>query len=355
MAILYEYNNTGEDNYGAGNGLEYFAQMFTIGQTGTNQNHSIESIKLMLLRDGNPGILTVTIREADETGRPTDCILTSGTTDGDTLPVSPLTEWREIMLTPVLLHASKTYAIVLTAPLGVGANYVRWMLIADGNHHAAWYRYDVTEQWYKDQGRENNDYMFEEYGVPFQNPVTERFEYHMYLGEELGGYAGENGVEEFAQTFTIGAIGRNARHTITSVKLLLFRRNTPGIITVGIRLTDKDGFPTGANITSGTTDGDTLPVAPLTAEWREIALTPCLLEASTEYAIVLSAPTAAGANEIVWRENLPDPYTGGSNVYRFDGEAWELKAGDFAFAEYGVSSQATINLTNIHLFAKSKT
>ena len=58
-----------------------------------------------------------------------------------------------------------------------------------------------------------------------------------------------------AQTFT-----PSVAHTVTSVKLRLYRiGNGPGNITVGIRATDVDGLPTGSDLCSGTTDGNTLP------------------------------------------------------------------------------------------------
>ena len=70
-----------------------------------------------------------------------------------------------------------------------------------------------------------------------------------------------------AQTFTVGAAG----HTITSVKLLLYRYGSPGTVTVSIRATDGNGHPTGSDLTSGTTDGNTLPTGS-PSELREITL-----------------------------------------------------------------------------------
>ena len=59
------------------------------------------------------------------------------------------------------------------------------------------------------------------------------------------------------QTFT-----PSVAHTITSVKLKLYKTGTgPGTITVGIRATDGSGLPTGSDLCSGTTDGNTLPAA----------------------------------------------------------------------------------------------
>jgi len=90
-----------------------------------------------------------------------------------------------------------------------------------------------------------------------------------------------------AQTFT-PAIG----YTITSVKLLLSRIRSPGTITIGIRATDVNGKPTGSDLCSGTTDGDTLIYFP-SSQWREITLgSGTSLTASTKYAIVMRATSA---------------------------------------------------------------
>lgn len=92
-----------------------------------------------------------------------------------------------------------------------------------------------------------------------------------------------------AQTFT-----PSIAHTITSVKLLLFRGvgATPGTLTVHIKATDVSGHPTGDDLCSGTTDGDTLTTNSA-GEWREITLgAGALLGADTKYAIILEGDGA---------------------------------------------------------------
>lgn len=119
------------------------------------------------------------------------------------------------------------------------------------------------------------------------------------------------GTEWRAQSFTVGAVG----HTITSVKLKLCRADSPGTITVSIRNTDGLGYPTGDDLTSGTTDGNTLPhcyVPP--AEWREISLTEITLNPTTKYAIVARAPSVAYANRIEWSISSAGGYDGGNSM-----------------------------------------
>ena len=85
-----------------------------------------------------------------------------------------------------------------------------------------------------------------------------------------------------AQTFT-----PQEDHTITSVKLKISRKNSPGILTVGIRSTDGDGHPTGSDLCSGTIDANTI-TSDSSSDWYEIGLSgsSCGLPAGTKYAIL---------------------------------------------------------------------
>jgi len=106
-----------------------------------------------------------------------------------------------------------------------------------------------------------------------------------------------------AQTFTVGAVG----HTVTSVKLKLNRwgTNPSGTATIGIRETDVDGKPTGADKTSGTiliTDIST------TSTWYEISMTEYELSPNTKYAIVVRHPDGGSQyNRLRWRHDATSP------------------------------------------------
>ena len=142
-----------------------------------------------------------------------------------------------------------------------------------------------------------------------------------------------------AQTFTVGNTGANENHNITSVKLLLYRVESPGTVTVGIRAVDDDGKPTGSDLTSGTTNGNTLPTGS-PYEWREITLTSYTLQASTKYAIVFRVPNGDSSNSCVWRRDASSPtYTGGSKCYSLNsGSTWTTDTfNDFMFEEYGTT------------------
>jgi hypothetical protein len=136
-----------------------------------------------------------------------------------------------------------------------------------------------------------------------------------------------------AQTFTPATA-----HKITSVKLLLYRTGSPGTVTVSIRATDGSGHPTGADLCSGTTDGNTLPTS-TPFEWREITLGGGYdLAASTKYAIVVRAPSGNSSNRVNWRRDASSPtYAGGAMEYSTtSGESWTTYTNtDYMFEDWG--------------------
>ena len=137
------------------------------------------------------------------------------------------------------------------------------------------------------------------------------------------------------QTFT-----PSTAHTITSVKLLLFKIFAPGTITVSIRATSAN-LPTGNDLCSGTTDGDTL-TTDTAGEWREISLgAGYALSTGTKYAIVVRAASTWGG----WRVDETSPtYTGGTEVYSLNsGSSWTaVSTVDALFEEWGSAAEATI-------------
>jgi hypothetical protein len=147
------------------------------------------------------------------------------------------------------------------------------------------------------------------------------------------------GIYWTAQTFTPAVA-----HKITSVKLLLYRLGSPGTVTVSIRATDGSGHPTGGDLCSGTTDGNTLPTGS-PYEWRETTLGDGYdLAASTKYAVVARAPGGDASNKVLWRRDGSDPtYAGGNGEHSFDsGSSWlTYTTRDYMFEEWGEAPAVT--------------
>lgn len=144
-----------------------------------------------------------------------------------------------------------------------------------------------------------------------------------------------------AQTFKA-----SSGYTIKSVKLLLYRTNNPGTVTAGIRDTS-GGLPTGDDLCSGTTDGNTLPTGS-PYEWREISFgTGYALTSGITYAIVLRAPSGSAGNTVRWRHDVTSPgYTDGQWAYSSNsGGSWTASSGtDGMFETYG-GTDYTLTLT----------
>ena len=103
-------------------------QTFTVGNTGVNEDHDITSVKLHLLRFGNPGTLMVSIRATDSDGKPTGDDLAVGTIDGSSVvslsSTNKIGEWTEIALSPYTLSAGTQYAIIARALDGYHNNFL---------------------------------------------------------------------------------------------------------------------------------------------------------------------------------------------------------------------------------------
>jgi len=143
----------------------------------------------------------------------------------------------------------------------------------------------------------------------------------------------EYGAYYKAFTFTVGHTGSNTSHDITSLKMLVHKAGSPGIITFELKDVDSNNKPTGSVLTSGTTDGDTLTTN-TDGEWRKITLTPYILSAGTRYAIVIYS---ASSGFVLCGNSTPSNYTEGELWYSTDsGSTWGLSVSSLAiFEEYG--------------------
>lgn len=165
-----------------------------------------------------------------------------------------------------------------------------------------------------------------------------RYEYYI-LGDDQGDSF--YGARWYAQTFT-----PSVSHIITSVKILITRYLSPGTLTVSIRATS-GGFPTGGDLVSGTTNGNTVTLNPQ-YEWREIFLgAGYKLNAGTQYAIVFGTG-GNSSNFLVFRYDLTAPTYSGGDVYRSlnSGGSWTFMGWDAMFEEWGVAAPKTAQIAD---------
>lgn len=167
MATLFEYLNTGGDDYEDISGASPQSDAIWAGQTFTPSiAHTITEVKLLAWRELSPGTLTVRIRATDGSGLPTGADLASGTYNANTLTTNPAGEWITITLSAgYALSAGVKYAIVVTVT-GTGLNNFNW--IADSSSptysggNTVFSDADAGTTWTANTGR---DFMFEEWGL----------------------------------------------------------------------------------------------------------------------------------------------------------------------------------------------
>ena len=142
---------------------------------------------------------------------------------------------------------------------------------------------------------------------------------------------GDNGDNSFYSNYKMGqTFSSSTPFTITSASALLYRTGGyTGTITAEIySTTGSPAYPTGSALTSGTTNGGTLPTAS-PYEWRSISLTPYALSAGTTYALVLSASGGSSGTSPRWRYDGTSPtYSNGMYGRSSSGGSWSTGSMD---------------------------
>ncbi len=149
------------------------------------------------------------------------------------------------------------------------------------------------------------------------------------------------GVNWGSQTFTPAA------HTVTSVKILSYRVGSPGTVTVSIRAT-AGGLPTGADLCSGTIDGNTFTTDVAGALYEITLGAGTLLAVATLYAIVVRATAGDNTNYIFWMGTVLSGYAGGTAPNSTNsGVNWTDNATyDCAFEDWGYLSSYDVTATD---------
>jgi len=153
---MYEYLNTGPNIASGTTGPEiWFAQTFT-----PLEAHTIVSVRLLLYRVGNPGLVRASITPTDAQGHPILAWLTSGEIDGISLTLDDDGAWAPIPFPGSPLAVGRKYGIVLRAQArglwwrGDWRNrYPRGNLFTSGNSGQTW----SPSTW---------DFLFEDWGTP---------------------------------------------------------------------------------------------------------------------------------------------------------------------------------------------
>ncbi len=125
-------------------------------------------------------------------------------------------------------------------------------------------------------------------------------------------------------------------HTITSVRLRMKRKGSPGTLYVNIKAADASGCPTGPVLASGTIDANTFTTATW-GDWYLIDLgAGCALTAGTEYCIECHIVGGSSSNGVHWEGATATPYPNGTACLSDDtGSTWTpYSAYGLYFIEY---------------------
>ena len=155
------------------------------------------------------------------------------------------------------------------------------------------------------------------------------------------------GKQIYGNTWAAQTFLTTSAHTVSEIHLLLYRSGTPSTVTVSIRETS-DGAPSGADLTSGTTDGDDF-TDNTDGAWYTVDVTDYDLENGETYAIVVRAVGGDGSNYIGWRYDNGGGYASGKEYDSSNGGVtWSnVDANDMMFEVWG---ESVLEVTDVAVF-----
>jgi len=154
----------------------------------------------------------------------------------------------------------------------------------------------------------------------------------------------EGSAKKNAVTFTT-----TSSYNIDSVVLPLFREGSPGTLTVSIYATSS-GLPSGSPLTSGTYNGNSLSDSYSSPTIATISVTPYLLAASTQYAIVTTTNTEY-PNGVNWLMSSTSAYPDGVSYYYVSD--WKVSPHDYIFETYGDPYAPTVTTQSVTTIAST--
>lgn len=229
----YEAYETGHNADVHVYGAYWYAQTFT-----PDEAFSITSVRLRIARVGDPGPITVSIRRTDG-GDPVGSDLTSYYFEVG-FWAGVFSQWYEINL-PTRTLGTETYAIVVRAPAGDDANYLRWYYHDVGTYAGGMYlESDDSGLTWSDEA--DYDFMFSIWGYPvFEVLDAKVFSGYLEQGDwliavrYLNEYPEYFGLEDISDLFELQLVVGNT--TFASVRPQLWG-NMPGSIYLSKALAD---------------------------------------------------------------------------------------------------------------------
>lgn len=143
----------------------------------------------------------------------------------------------------------------------------------------------------------------------------------------------------YADNWTAQTFNWSYSFTATHARVKAYRVELPGTLTAAIQATNATGYPTGADLASGTLNANNM-VTSTSGEWYTIDFDDILLTADTTYALVMRTTGDNVTNAVRWRrDDASSAYATGDAFTSADGSTtWTaIDAGDddFLFEIWG--------------------
>jgi len=139
------------------------------------------------------------------------------------------------------------------------------------------------------------------------------------------------------QTFTTNSSTLAISHTLTAIRLRLYKEGTPQPLTISVRECNATGYPLITEIASTIMDGELL-TADTTGAWYDIPIDGVTFDVNRTYSIVCSSPGTNDTNCVHWvGDTAGATYTGGAAIYSTTGGLTytALADSDFMFEVFG--------------------
>ena len=179
-ATKHEFYDTGDNTRSASYDPFWEGESFTVGSVGTDEDHDITKIVVLIFKSGSPpATLTYYIYAVDGSGLPTGSALSTGTIATSGLSTSSAGVWEDVSMSSYTLQASTQYAVVQDVGGGDSGNFIGWRLDTVGATYGGGNRVESGNSGSTWANNALMDYMFEIWGealgTNFQINVDDAF------------------------------------------------------------------------------------------------------------------------------------------------------------------------------------
>lgn len=171
--------------------------------------------------------------------------------------------------------------------------------------------------------------------IPYKVASTHDLEASEHQYKRWVDYKNNDALAVYGQQFTIGTNTINEELLLREADWRIYRMGSPYDVICNLKNVDGDGAPSGAVLSTGSIDGNTLATSD-TGNFTAFNMSEYAMQPSTSYAITLQPGSNDVDNGIIVSATLYDEYAGGKDWYSDDGgSTWTSGAEDYVFGLMG--------------------